>query len=267
MKINKKKTKNLVMEQEKVAVSTVDEMKKAETNYKNQCIFCPRRFKTARGLKIHMASCNCQHGLTDEEFEINDINAVFGTLEQRWFRVCWVNHPGKDSWEPERSLCRQACRAAIRHFWEKSSLNPSMGFIADPDDVWRCYSCGKGYDTERGLSTHIRRTHPQRQWTGSTADKSTRQQKRIKAQKSKPKIICDGKSLENVWAFVYLGAKFSADGNHLTDVRARIVKAVKTAGQMRHIWALQADPSSTTAACLHFWGLFATDLWVRSMTS
>ena len=98
MTINKKKTKTLQFaEQQKVATSTVDEMKKTEGEYKHKCIFCPRRCKTTRGLKIHMAACNFQHTLTDGEFEINDINAVFGTLVQRWFRVCWKDHPGKDS--------------------------------------------------------------------------------------------------------------------------------------------------------------------------
>ena len=238
MDINKKKTKTLqVAEQKKVPVSTVAEMKKTEAEYKHQCIFCPRRFKTARGLKIHMAACNFQHELTEKEFEINDINAVFGTLEQRWFRVCW-----KDSWEPERSLRRQGCNAAIRHFWQKSSRNPSSGFLADPDDVWRCYCCGKGYNSERGLATYIRRTHTQRQWTGSSADRDTRQQKRIKAQDSKQKVICDGKELKNVWAFIYLGARFSADGSHLTDVKARVAKAMQTAGKMRHIWASSVIP-------------------------
>ena len=256
MTINKKKTKNMhVEEQKKVAVSTVEEMKTTEAAFKHQCIFCPRRFKTARGLKIHMASCNCQHKLTEEEFEINDINAVFGTLEQRWFRVCWKDHPGKDSWDPERSLQRQGCSAAIRHFWQKNTMNPSMGFIADPDDVWRCYCCGKGYTTERGLAVHITRTHPSRQWLGSAADKDTRQKKRIKAQQSKPKVVCDGEALQNVWAFVYLGAKFSADGNHLTDVKARIAMAVQTAGKMRHVWASKQIPMKlklhiyTTGVC------------------
>ena len=117
-----------------------------------------------------------------------------------------------------------------------------MGFIADPDDVWRCYCCGKGYSTERGLATHIKRTHPRRQWTGSSTDKDTRQQKRIKAQEGKPKVICDGEALANVWAFGYLGVKFSADDNHLTDVAARIAIAVKTADKMRHIWASKQIP-------------------------
>ena len=248
MNINIKKTKTLhVAEQAVPAVSTVEEMKKTEAEYKHKCIFCPRRCKTARGLKIHMAACNFQHSLTDEEFEINDINATFGTLEHRWFRVCWKNHPGKDSWGPERSLCRQGCSAAIHHFWKKSSLNPSSGFIADPDGVWRCYCCGKGYKNERGLATHIRMTHTRRQWTGSSADRDTRQMKRIKVQQSKPTVTCEERALKNVWSFIYLGAKFSADGNHLTDVKARIAIVTKTDGKMRH----DDDPTTPENADLH----------------
>ena len=59
MDINKKKTKTLqIAEQEEVAVPKVAEMKKTEAEYMFKCTFCPRRCKTARGLKIHMAACN-----------------------------------------------------------------------------------------------------------------------------------------------------------------------------------------------------------------
>ena len=76
------------------------------------------------------------------------------------------------------------------------------------------------------MATHITRTHPRRQWTGCTADRDTRQKKRVEAQKRKPKVLCDDRALKNVWAFVYLGAKFSADGDPTTDVKARIAKAL-----------------------------------------
>ena len=73
MIINKKKTKTLQVEkQEEVTVSTMVEMLKTEAEYKHPCKFCPRRFKTERGKKIHMTSCKSRHGLTDESFEIND---------------------------------------------------------------------------------------------------------------------------------------------------------------------------------------------------
>ena len=81
MAINKKKTKTLLVEeQEKVVVSTKEEMLKTEATYKNVCKFCPRRFNTERGKKIHMTSLNCQHSLTDKSFEINDIKTMAHVL-------------------------------------------------------------------------------------------------------------------------------------------------------------------------------------------
>ena len=118
---------------------TVQEMEQTEAKYKHKCKFCPRRCKTAAGLARHMRYCNYQYKLSDEVFEIEKINAVFGVPEHRWFRVQWVDHPGKDSWEPECSLRDQGCGQSIQDFWDRSHLNPSAEFYADPDDVWRCY--------------------------------------------------------------------------------------------------------------------------------
>ena len=127
MDINKKKTKVMhVARQEKIRPSTDVEINETEKSYKHVCDFCPRRFKTSRGLKIHRASCKCQHGLTTEEFEIDSINATFGTVEQRWYRVCWKGHEGKDSWEPERSLVQQGCEESIRTFWLRSKHSPCL---------------------------------------------------------------------------------------------------------------------------------------------
>ena len=81
----------------------------------------------------------------------------------------------------------QGCQDSIKEFWSQSSLNPSEDFIADPDDVWRCWSCGKGYKTVSALKAHITRTHKQRQWHGSTADKDTRNaQKEKRTAKTSP---------------------------------------------------------------------------------
>jgi len=160
-----------VERQEKTKPPTVEAIKKTEASYKHECDFCGRKFKTKRGMRIHRASCNKQHGLTEEEYEIKEINAVFGTPADRWFRVAWVDHPGKDSWESERSLVKQGCEPAIKAFWDNSGLNPSTDFYADPDDIWRCWTCGRGYKLARTLSAHITRTHPRRNYHGSTADK------------------------------------------------------------------------------------------------
>ena len=243
MNINITKTKNLhVARQEKVTAPTLEEMQATEQTFKHECKFFPRKFKTKRGLHIHQASCNCQHGLAEEEDEFGDIDTAFGTVEQRWYRVQWSQHPGKDTWEPERSLRRQGLGEAIRNFWVKSNLDPSTEFIADPDDVWRCYCCGKGFKLVRTLKAHITRTHPKRKWLGSAADKHTRHEKRVAVQKKKAIILCEGKPLKNVWSFVYLGSRFSADGDPLTDVKARIASAMKTAGKMRNIWSSKWIP-------------------------
>ena len=68
---------------------TVEAIKKTEDTYKHQCKFCDRKFKTKRGLHIHMAACDNQHGLTDKAFPVEDINAVFDIPGKRWFRVSW----------------------------------------------------------------------------------------------------------------------------------------------------------------------------------
>ena len=122
-------------QQVKVKPPTVAEILVTEADYKHECEFCGRRCKTKRGLNIHKASCSKWHGLSEEEFEIKRINAAFGTPKDRWFRVEWTGHPGKDSWEPERSLTRQGCEASIKAFWDSSDSCPSADFIADPDDV------------------------------------------------------------------------------------------------------------------------------------
>ena len=163
MSINASKTKNMHVEkQAKIAPPSVKAIKETEATYKHECEFCGRRCKTARGLKIHKAACACQHGLTDHAFTIDRINAVFGTVQRRWYRVEWEGYPGEDTWEPARSLVRQGCEDSIKRFWCQSTLNPCTEFIPDPDDIWRCYTCGKGFNTSRSLKCHITRTHPKR---------------------------------------------------------------------------------------------------------
>ena len=71
--------------------------------------------------------------------------------------------------------------------------------------------------------------------------------KRVKAQQSKPRVTCEERALKNVWSFIYLGVKFSADGRHLTDVKSRIVIVMKTDGKkMRHVWRLGLHDDSAT---------------------
>ena len=137
-------------------------------------------------------------GASDSTILIKCINAVFGTPQHRWFRVEWEDHPGEDSWEPGRSLERQGCKGVIKDFWRGSKLCPSTEFIPDPDDVWRCWCCGKGYSRSSTLKAHITRTHPPRQWHGSSADRDARKLMHEEVQKAKAKVKCEGNDLKNV---------------------------------------------------------------------
>ena len=243
MEVHKGKTKNMVVErQATIKPPSTAAILKTEAGYKHECEFCGRRCKTLRGLKIHKAACDKQHGLTDEAYVIERINAVFGTPQDRWFRVQWQDHPGKDSWEPERSLTRQGCEQSIKAFWNSCSLNPSEEFIADPDDVWRCWTCAKGFKTSSALKAHITRTHTTRCYHGSTADKDTRTKMHAEAQEEKEYVFCAGVPIENVWLFKYLGSRFRADGDQTADIKARIAAATSTAGKMRAIWASRSTP-------------------------
>ena len=142
------------------------------------------------------------------------------------------------------------CLSVIKEFWKRSGRNPSVGFVADPENVWRCYTCGKGYKTESALKAHITRSHAKRQWHGSTADKDTRNAKRKAKQSELPQVEVDDAEnvdapkikIDNVWLFRYLGSLFRADGDQHADIQARVSTAIKTAGQMRSIWASTTTP-------------------------
>ena len=97
--ISKSKTKTMHEGKQQVCISTIQEIKHVESDYKHECQFCGRKCKTQRGLHIHMAACNRQHGLTDEVFTIDGINTVFGTPECRWYRYMVRWYEDNDTWE------------------------------------------------------------------------------------------------------------------------------------------------------------------------
>ena len=53
-------------------------------------------------------------------------------------------------------------------------------------------------------------------------------------------VCCEGKNLENLFRFKYLGTIFAADGLQLYDIKQRIAKAMTRCGQLRHIFAAKA---------------------------
>ena len=92
---------------------------------------------------IHRNNCDYNYGTTEEDFEIDRILKVYGHSSRRLFLVCWKNHPGQDSWEPEHLLTRYGCRETIKDFWSTSKLNPAKKFYPDPDGdaSSRCWMC------------------------------------------------------------------------------------------------------------------------------
>ena len=56
------------------------------------------------------------------------------------------------------------------------------------------------------------------------------------AQKALPKIKCGGRVLKNVYVFKYLGSMFSADGDHMVDVKRRVDLAMARMDQLIHIF-------------------------------
>ena len=49
-------------------------------------------------------------------------------------------------------------------------------------------------------------------------------------------MTCEGKALENIFLFKYLGSVFAADGSQEHDVDRRITLAMKRCGQLRNIF-------------------------------
>ena len=60
------------------SIKVTEEVAKAEAEYKHQCDFCLRKFKTNKVMLIHRASCVHNCAATDEVFTLEEIVSVFG---------------------------------------------------------------------------------------------------------------------------------------------------------------------------------------------
>ena len=90
-----------------------------------------------------------------------------------------------------------------------------------------------------GVKVHARACNyvPEEQnFTGTCAAKKVRRLKLEEAQKGKHQIQCEGKKLENVYTFKYLGSKFVADGDETQDVQRRIALATSRMGELRQVF-------------------------------
>ena len=160
-----------------------------EAEYENKCDFCPRRFKTLRGMRIHRCNCPHNYNTTEKAFELDEIIGVYGDKENRWFKVQWTEHD--PDWQREHLLNRDGCQQSIRNFWAKSGLNPNKPFYPDPDQAHRCRTCGKCYSRAQDLKAHYTRTGHDKdnsETTTATAERDAITEKRKEMQKLLPKV-------------------------------------------------------------------------------
>ena len=84
------------------------------------------------------------------------------------------------------------------------------------------FHCGKGKKLSR---------------KGSLADKAAQHAKRKEAEKDRQHVALEGRQIENVYDFIYLGCKSQADGDSMADVRHRMVIAQTAFNELSSLWS------------------------------
>ena len=172
-------------------------------------------------------------------FYIDEIIAVRGRTgsPSRQFLVRWQGYGEEEnSWEPRSHLHPDEINSFLKqndlydYNWPKDS---------------RCPHCDKPCASKRGVKAHIRHCHykpdPQ-SFNGTCADKIVKENKRAAAQAEKPKVLCEGRKLNNVWQFRYLGSMFMANGEQSKDVDRRIAMAMSRCGELRQVFSSDTLP-------------------------
>ena len=114
----------------------------------------------------------------------------------------------------------------------------------------RCEQCDKPCKNAHGVKTHKQYCYfntvvcdrPAQSFHHRKAEAAAKTQKRKDAQASRPEVQCEGKSLENIFLFKYLGSVFAADGSQEHDISRRIALAMSRCGQLRNIFSSEQIP-------------------------
>ena len=85
-------------------------------------------------------------------------------------------------------------------------------------------------------NTAASKRNEDQQFTGSLADKAVKIKKWEEQQKDRTHIKCNGKILDNVFKFKYLGSIKTEDAYCSTDIRARIGMAKQRMTELNNIW-------------------------------
>ena len=104
----------------------------------------------------------------------------------------------------------------------------------------KCPDCDRPFKNERGMKIHRARWCDGgatiRSRKGSLADKAVQHEKRKALQKQRARVVVDGKELEDVYSFDYLGARTQCDGDDEADVRHRMSIAQAVYSSLWHMW-------------------------------
>ena len=231
MDISIPKTKVLhVRRQEEQAAITAQEAI-SECKYSCPHISCDFKFRTRRGMLVHAGTCPFK-----DEWEIDRIVDCKGEVFNRKYKIRWKGFTADhDTWEPRSNVHPDA----IKEFEVANNLY-------DHSWIHRCHICDLACKSRHGVSIHVARVHnPHRvangedkiqNFKGTRAEEAAKVAKLTEAQKSRPTVTCEGKPLENVFKFGYLGTIFSADGNQMHDIEARLAQAQVKCGQLRNIF-------------------------------
>ena len=79
---------------------------------------------------------------------------------------------------------------------------------------------------------------------GSLADKAVKLLKRKAEEKRRDHVKVDGKKIDNVYYFEYLGSRMSCDGDDMADVKHRMSIAQSSFNSLSHIWKDHRLPQS-----------------------
>ena len=214
MEISVSKTKVMHIRRQEECSPVTDLEAKAQAKFVCPHIDCNYVFNNKHGLKVHASKCKKK-----DHFTADKILEVFGATgsASRRFKVWWAGYGAdEDTWEPFSNLPPHM----IKEFLLSNNLY---------DHAWpgaRCPLCDKPCKNSRGVKSHMRHCYfnntgadqKKQQFSCSKAEAAARTAKRKNAQKSRPKVRCEGNDLDNVFLFKYLDSIYAVDDSHEHDV-------------------------------------------------